>query len=200
MRKIKFKNIYRISATLVFFLGVAVLPLSSYGHGVVSTSVNITSRPNHLIEIKVQFNLYDLLSHAGKNYTLTQLPSMTEAQFESIYNDIVNIFNNELVANYEGKAIPLNSRYPSKEQVYALIKREFIESMMSDTAKKNLPYTFDERRFYHVFYFGFKMLDSTKLNLLKIDFPRALGDINVTYSTSKTTVLHEDESWVASGL
>lgn len=184
------------------FLFIVVLSITglfsahSFGHGVISSSATVTTRANNLVEIKIQFNLQTLLNNTEKKYSLTQLAALSDKEFGKLYYDIISIFDSGLKVTVDNSVVKLNKRYPAEKQVQGLIKREFIESRMSDAAKNNIPYTYDERRHYQVFYFGFKVKSSKELDTLKIDFPTALGDLYVTYSASRTSVLHEKESWL----
>lgn len=196
--------------------------MPSYAHGLISSAATITSRANHLMEIKLQFNLLtvidnledihnindkinastDTMAHRAhstakhQRYTLSQLVALSDKQFSVLYKELITHLDKSLQVSIAGRNITLNKRYPSQQQVSSLIKREFIESLMSEKAKRSTPYTYNERRHYQVFYVGFKVNNEAERNALKVTFPDALGDLNVTYSESTTSLLHKGQVWI----
>jgi len=78
--------------------------------------------------------------------------------------------------------------------MFDLIKREFIESRLIQGAK-NIPYTFNERRFYQVFYFDFLISSPRDLQELSIAFPKELGTVYTTFTESTNQELHQGDIW-----
>lgn len=181
------------------FLIVGILALliarHSCGHGIISSTANITERGNGLVELKIQFDLVTFLQNSQSPKTLQQLSTLEPEHFSNIYKDVIHEFKKGLNVTQGKKAIALNQRFPSSEDVHALLKREFIESKLSKQAKKSIPYTFNERRFYQVFFMDFKIKKGSDLQSLSIQFPKALRNMYVTYSKSHTSELHTGETW-----
>ena len=160
-------------------------------HGVSSASARIEKRPANLIEIKVQFNLIDLLNHDSKKYSLPLIASLSDANFEIFYKEIIKLFQEKLLIQIGKNHIKSHNRFPSASQMFALIKREFIERKFS----KNRLYTFSDRRFYHVFYFDFLLQNEKDLKKLSIKFPEELGTVYTTFTQSTNQEIHHGRTW-----
>ena len=178
-----------ISLTMLCFLSG-----NAFGHGLKSATANIEVRPNNLIELKVQFDLNKLLNHNSNQYSTMTLAALSEEKFAFLYNEIIKLFDNHLQVNNAGKSITINKRYPTQQQMFQVIKRQFIKSKF--TAKQAAePYTFSDRRYYQVFYFDFKLSAKEDLAALSISFPSELGNIYITFSESTNYEIHSGKMW-----
>lgn len=172
-----------------------LLASNAYSHGVISSTARITERHNGMVEIKVQFDLVSFLNHKQTKYSLSQLSALSLEEFAVIYRDLIKHFNQTLSLKLGQHDVFFNKYYPSSEQVYELVKREFIESQMSEAARNSVPYTFDDRRFYQTMRFSFKLNKEDNISALKILFPPKLGNMYVTYSKAFSRELHAKETW-----
>lgn len=163
-------------------------------HGLTSASATIELRPNRLVELKVQFDLIDLLNHKEKKYSLSSLASLNDEQFAQLYSQIVKLFDVRLNVKNKQGLMTLHRRYPSKEDVFMLIKRQFISETL-DIEAQAIPYTFSDRRYYQIVYFDFKLNDSSRIDDVLVEFPDELGDIYVTYAEPTTREVHKGEIW-----
>ena len=169
-----------------------LIPNLFYAHGLSSASAKIELRPANLIEIQVQFNFIDLLNHKSHDYALPIIASLPKEKFELLYNEVIKLFKKNLLVKLKGKSIKLNRRFPSKEQVFNLLQQEFIGSKVMRNIK---PYTFSDRRFYQQFYFDFRLKSKKDLEQLKIQFPKELRGLYVTYTESKNQALNQGGTW-----
>lgn len=165
-----------------------------FSHGIKAPTAKVELRSQNIINIQVQFNLIDLLNYKSKNYSLMAVAALPKAKFEKLYQEVIKLFNRSFTVKRAEKIIELNKRYPSSEQVYQLIQREFIEKKVT-ASDKHIPYTFSERRFYQLFNFDIRLKTIGDIKNVNISFPKELGDVYVTYSNSKTMELHTGETW-----
>ncbi len=183
---------------LVNFLSKAMLlclfPVVVFGHGVTSTTAKLEVRPNNLVELRVQFDLIELLNHNATKYSLPQVASLKPETFGLLYQEIIKLFNTQLKIKNANALVATNKRYPSKEQVFNLLKRELINVNFS-SPQKETPYTFSDRRYYQQFYFDFRINTEKDLDHLQVEFPKELGNVYVTISRSVTRELHKGEVW-----
>lgn len=184
-----------LAMTLLFILSVSVHS-PSYSHGLTSASAEVEVRPNNLIELRVQFDFVELLNHEAEKYSLPLLVSLPEQTFAIFYTEVISLFDRALIINNGADAVDLNRRYPSQQQMFALLKREFAQSQFA--SKQSIPYTFDERRFYQQFFFDFRVQSAEDIENLAISFPKELGNIYVTLSKSTNTEVHQGDTWSAS--
>ena len=184
------KNLLLIS---LFIFSVVVAP-STYAHGISTATAKIEMRPGNLIELKIQFNLIDLLNHNEKKYSLPLIASLSDEKFGLFYKEIVKLFKQNLIIKIADKPINSNARLPTQAQMFALLKREFIETKFSKNPQ-NIPYTFSDRRFYQIFYFDFKVENQQVLEKLLIQFPQQLGTIYTTFTQSSNQEIHQGDAW-----
>ena len=171
-----------------------LLSTHSQSHGITSASAHIAVRPGHLIELQIQFNFIDLLNHKSNDYSLPIIAALSEQKFGLLYKAVITLFNQKLIIKKAGNTLSLNKRLPTQKQVFALIKRQFVESRFIKD-KKNTPYTFSDRRFYQVFYFDFLLNAPTDLDQLSISFPQQLGTVYVTLTESSNQAIHQGDVW-----
>jgi|TARA_B110000967_G_C18614319_1_gene425571 hypothetical protein len=172
---------------------VATAALSVEGHGLASASAKIEVRPSRLVELTVQFDFIELLNHGSKVYPLPIVASLPEEKFALLYKEVIKLFDNELKVMLDTKAVVLNKRYPTEQQMFSLLKGQMVDSQFS--SQVSAPYTYSDRRFFQVLSFDFKLITSQQLSDMKVTFPKQLGDIYVTYSRSKSSSLHPGEPW-----
>jgi hypothetical protein len=172
---------------------VATAALSVEGHGLASASAKIEVRPSRLVELTVQFDFIELLNHGSKVYPLPVVASLPEEKFALLYKEVIKLFDNELKVMLDTKAVVLNKRYPTEQQMFSLLKGQMVDSQFS--SQVSAPYTYSDRRFFQVLSFDFKLITSQQLSDMKVTFPKQLGDIYVTYSRSKSSSLHPGEPW-----
>ncbi len=185
---------YKLKTWLfALFLIVFVAPCT-YAHGISTATAKIEMRPGNLIELKIQFNLIDLLNHNEKKYSLPLIASLSEEKFGLFYKEIVKLFKQNLIIKIADQPINSNARLPTQAQMFALLKREFIETKFSKN-QQNIPYTFSDRRFYQVFYFDFRLKNPQDLEKLFIQFPQQLGTIYTTFTQSSNQEIHQGDSW-----
>lgn len=180
----------------LLFIALILSSFNAYSHGITATSAEIQVRPSNLIELKLQFNWMDLLNHQSNQYSLAVVASLPEDQFALLYNAVKKLFQTELVIKKGATRLELNMRFPSQDQVFKLLKREFVETQFQRT-QTDIPYTFSDRRFYQVFYVDFLIDSHQDINALSISFPKPLGDIYTTLSYSSNQELHEGTVWTA---
>ena len=173
---------------------VATAALSVEGHGLASASAKIEVRPSRLVELTVQFDFIELLNHGSKVYPLPIVASLPEEKFALLYKEVIKLFDNELKVMLDTKAVVLNKRYPTEQQMFSLLKGQMVDSQFS--SQVSAPYTYSDRRFFQVLSFDFKLITSQQLSDMKVTFPKQLGDIYVTYSRSKSSSLHPGEPWL----
>ena len=183
---------------LVKYLGkvivLCLLPLTVFAHGITSTTAKLEVRPNNLVELNIQFDLIELLNHHGTKYTLAQVAALKPQTFSVLYQEITKLFDTQLKLKVRNNLLKTNKRYPSAQQVLNLLKRELIDVNFS-SPQKQIPYTFSDRRYYQQFYFDFRANIEKDLSQLQIEFPKELGNVYVTVSTSATRELHKGEIW-----
>ena len=183
---------------LVKYLGkvivLCLLPLTVFAHGITSTTAKLEVRPNNLVELNIQFDLIELLNHHGTKYTLAQVAALKPQTFSVLYQEITKLFYTQLKLKVRNNLLKTNKRYPSAQQVLNLLKRELIDVNFS-SPQKQIPYTFSDRRYYQQFYFDFRANIEKDLSQLQIEFPKELGNVYVTVSTSATRELHKGEIW-----
>jgi hypothetical protein len=179
---------------LVRVMVLSLLPIMTFAHGVTSTTAKLEVRPNNLVELRVQFDLIELLNHQAEKYSLPQVASLTPETFGKLYQEVIKLFDKKMSIQVGDRVVAVNKRYPSKDQVLKLLKRELMEVNFSSD-NKEAPYTFSDRRFYQQFFFDFRLNVKKDLKRLHLDFPNELGNIYLTMSTSKTLELHKGESW-----
>lgn len=184
------KVVYRF--TLLFI--VSLMAIKAYGHGLVSASSKIELRPHNLVEIQVQFDFIKLLNHSSKDYALPVVASLPKEKFGLLYTEVIKLFDKQLQIKKGKGLIAFNKRYPSQEQVFEVVKKQFIEQKFS-SRNKGAPYTFSDRRYYQVFNFDFKISKKEDLDKLNITFPKPLGNMDITYSEPTTKELHKGEAW-----
>ena len=146
------------------------------------------------MELKIQFDLIELLNHHGTKYTLAQVAALKPETFSVLYQEVIKLFNARLKLTIGDRLVKTNQRYPSAEQVLNLLKRELIYVNFS-SPQKETPYTFSDRRYYQQFYFDFRANIEKDLSQLQVEFPKELGNVYVTISTSVTRELHKGETW-----
>jgi hypothetical protein len=169
------------------------VPLNAISHGVISATAKITHREFNIVEIQVQFDLINLLNHNSKNYPLPIVASLPNDQFGQLYNEVKKLFARSLKVKIAEKLIPLNHRFPSQDAMFGVISRQFLEQSLA--RKKNVPYTFSDRRFYQVVYFDFRVTGESDINQLAISFPKELGNLGVTFVESFTKEVHSGSTW-----
>jgi hypothetical protein len=184
----------RVLPTYLSVLFLLLFGSNVQSHGLKSASATISVRPNHLIELQVQFDFIQLLNHKNKNYSLGVIAALSDEDFGRLYDEVIKLFDRALLLEGEGHLLSLNRRYPSQSQMFGLLKRQFIESKLSGK-QKAAPYTFSDRRFYQVFFFDFKMRPSQSLKDLEVTFPEELGDVYVTVTRSRNREVHAGEVW-----
>jgi hypothetical protein len=167
--------------------------LSAEGHGLTSASAKIEVRPSRLVELSVQFDFIELLNHGSKVYPLAVVASLPEEKFALLYREVIKLFDNEVKVMLGNKAVVLNKRYPTAQQMFSLLKGQLVDSQFSNQTSKL--YTYSDRRFFQVLSFDFKLITAQQLNDMQVTFPKELGDIYVTYSKSKSSSLHPGEPW-----
>ena len=172
---------------------MATTVLSVEGHGLASASAKIEVRPNRLVELRVQFDFIELLNHDSKVYPLAVVAALPDEKFALLYKEVIKLFDNELKVMLGTKAVVLNKRYPTAQQMFSLLKGQLVDSQFSNPASKL--YTYSDRRFFQVLAFDFKLLTAQESSQLKVTFPKELGDIYITYSKPKSSSLHPGESW-----
>ena len=172
---------------------VATAALSVEGHGLASASAKIEVRPSRLVELTVQFDFIELLNHGSKVYPLPVVASLPEEKFALLYKEVIKLFDKELKVMLGTKAVVLNKRYPTEQQMFSLLKGQMVDSQFSNQV--SAPYTYSDRRFFQVLSFDFKLITAQQLSDMKVTFPKQLGDIYVTYSKSKSSSLHPGEPW-----
>lgn len=173
---------------------LALLSVNSFGHGLVSTTAEVSLRPHNLIEVQVQFDFSALLNHNSNAYSLSLLASLNDEKFGLLYGEVIKLFDRRLIVKNKGIPIDLHRRYPTQEQVFGLLKQQFIESTMGPS-QFSLPYTYSDRRFYQLAFFDLKLNSSEDLKNLEITFPPELGDVYVTFNEPKTVEVHKGKAW-----
>lgn len=171
-----------------------LVSMNAYTHGITSTTATIALRPANLVELQVQFNFIDLLNHKSNNYSLPLIASLSDDKFGLLYQEVIKLFNKELRITKGIEILEINARFPTQIQMFDLIKREFIEKRVMKNAK-NIPYTFDERRFYQVVYFDFLINSAEDIQKLSITFPQPLGTVYVTLTQSSNQEVHKGAAW-----
>jgi len=179
---------------LIRVMLLCLFPLLALGHGITSTTAQLEVRPNNLVELNIQFDLIELLNHHGTKYTLVQVASLKPKTFGVLYQEVIKLFDARLKLTIGNGLVKTNKRYPSAEQVLNLLKRELIHVNFT-FPQKEAPYTFSDRRYYQQFYFDFRANIEKDLSQLQIEFPKELGNVYVTISTSVTRELHNGETW-----
>ena len=165
----------RIVIKPYLLLVMAVVAVSSEGHGLTSTSAKIEVRPSRLVEISVQFDFIELLNQGSRRYPLAIVAALPEDKFGLLYKEVVKLFDRELKVLLSNEQVVLNRRYPSQQQVFSLLKNQFVDSQFS--TKSRMPYTYSDRRFFQVMSFDFKLVTTKKLENLAVIFPQQLGDV-----------------------
>ncbi len=188
------KYCMKIVCRFLLLFVVSLMAFKTYSHGLVSAASKIELRPNNLVEIQVQFDFIKLLNYRSKDYALPVIASLPKEKFGLLYVEVIKLFDKHLEVKKGKDLIALNKRYPSQERMFDVIKKQFIENKFS-LKNKGAPYTFSDRRYYQVFNFDFKISEKEDLNKLRISFPKALGNIDVTYSEPTTKELHKGEAW-----
>ncbi|UVW34029.1 hypothetical protein NYF23_08260 [SAR92 clade bacterium H455] len=167
--------------------------ISAEGHGLSSASAKIEVRPSRLVELSVQFDFIKLLNHGANAYPLAVVASLPEQKFALLYKEVIKLFDNELKVMVGNKAVVLNKRYPTEQQMLSLLKGQLVDAQFS--SQGSMPYTYSDRRFFQVLSFDFKLITAQQLSDMQVTFPKELGDIYITYSKSKSSNLHPGESW-----
>jgi len=167
--------------------------LSVEGHGLASASAKIEVRPSRLVELTVQFDFVELLNHGPKAYPLAVVAALPDEKFALLYKEVIKLFDSELKVAVGTKAVVLNKRYPTAQQMFSLLKGQLVNSQFSNQTSKL--YTYSDRRFFQVLAFDFKLATAQELNQLTVTFPKELGDIYITYSKPKSSSLHPGEPW-----
>jgi len=185
----------RIVIKPYLLLVMAVVAVSAEGHGLTSTSAKIEVRPSRLVEISVQFDFIELLNQGSRRYPLAIVAALPEDKFGLLYKEVVKLFDRELKVLLSNEQVVLNRRYPSQQQVFSLLKNQFVDSQFS--TKSRMPYTYSDRRFFQVMSFDFKLVTTKKLENLAVIFPQQLGDVYVTFSKAKSSSTHPGERWQA---
>mgnify|MGYP001130771186 FL=1 len=107
---------------------MATTVLSVEGHGLASASAKIEVRPNRLVELRVQFDFIELLNHGSKVYTLAVVAALPDEKFALLYKEVIKLFDNELKVMLGTKAVVLNKRYPTAQQMFSLLKGQLVDS------------------------------------------------------------------------
>lgn len=188
----------RFYVRLMMTLFLSFVSFYNYSHGVISTTAEVTHRPNNLIEIQVQFDFIKLLNFYKNQYSLQQIVSLSPNDFGRLNQEVVKLFKRKLIVKHQGKVIAMNKRFPNDKQIFNLLKQEFLYQQIPEQ-QQMLPYTYSTRRFYQQFYFDVKLPSSLAKNeifdTLAIQFPAELGDINVTFTQSNNYELHQGDVW-----
>ena len=184
----------KLKVSLLALLLILFVAPRTYAHGISTATAKIEMRPGNLIELKIQFNLIDLLNHKEKKYSLPLIASLSEEKFGLFYKEIVKLFKQNLMIKIADQPINSNARLPTQAQMFALLKREFIETKFSKN-QQNIPYTFSDRRFYQIFYFDFRLKSPQDLEKLSIQFPQQLGTIYTTFTQSSNQEVHQGIPW-----
>ncbi len=182
----------RISLLMSVFIAAMTLSINGYSHGISSATAKISARPAGVVEISVQFNFIDLLNHNSHDYSLPVIAGLSEKEFGLLYKEVIKLFKNNLKIKKGSKILLPNMRPPTQEQMFSLIKTEFIESKIIH--KK--PYTYSDRRFYQIMNFDVRLAGTQDLAQLSVIFPKELGDVYVTYTQSNNQEIHRGEAWV----
>ena len=187
-----------------FLLIIVALMTFSAGvnaHGIKSSSATVEVLPNRLVNIKVQFHMVDVL-HAAPGTSALTLPvvaAMPEQMFASLYEAMLAEFDVGLQASLlaqpglSRQSVVLNKRLPSAQQVQGVLKRELVESKYAGQGKP--PYTFNDRRFYQIFNYDFRLAPGQSIDDLKIVFPAQLGEIFVSFTAPQTRNVAPGETW-----
>lgn len=181
----------KIIVLMSFLISVMTLSVNSYSHGISSATATISARPAGVVELSVQFDFIDLLNHNSHNYSLPVIAALSEKEFGLLYKEVMKLFSNNLKIKKGSEALPPNMRFPTQEQMYSLIKTEFIESKITHTK----PYTYSDRRFYQILNFDVRLSNPSDIAQLSITFPKELGDVYVTYTQSTNQEVHRGGSW-----
>ena len=171
------------------------LSVNSYSHGISSATATISARPAGVVELSVQFDFIDLLNHNSHNYSLPVIAALSEKEFGLLYKEVIKLFSNNLKIKKGPEALPPNMRFPTQEQMYSLIKTEFIESKITHTKPYTYTYTYSDRRFYQILNFDVRLSNPSDIAQLSIIFPKELGDVYVTYTQSSNQEVHRGGSW-----
>ena len=172
-----------------------------YAHGIKSSSATIEVLPNRLVNIKVQFHIVDFLHNTPESRALPLqvLASMPKKMFALLYQSVLAIFDAELQvtlrsqASLNPKPVSLNLRLPTSEQAHRLLKRELVEN--NHSGQGSPPYTFDDRRFYQVFNYDFRLSTEQNIGDLNIIFPRELGEVYVSFITPQMRHVEPGKIW-----
>ncbi|MCO1336490.1 hypothetical protein MO867_19340 [Microbulbifer sp. OS29] len=170
--------------------------LTSFGaqsHGLISTTAKVEVRPNNLVELQVQFDFIALLNHRSKDYQLPVVATLSPEKYGLLYQAVTKLFDQHLEVSVGGAPVKLNRRYPSRDQMFEVTKRQFIESSFSGV--DSTPYTFSDRRFYQRFFFDFKVSSREDINKLVVSFPKELGGIYVSFVQPVSKEVHSGEPW-----
>ena len=111
-----------------------------------------------------------------------------------LYRAVIKLFDRDLIIQKGAKTLGINTQFPTQQQVFSLLKREFIESQFINDPK-NRPYTFSDRRFYQVFYFDFLINSPQHIEDLSLSFPKELGGVYVTLTRSSNQEVTPGETW-----
>ncbi|MCB0352988.1 MAG: hypothetical protein KDD64_05660 [Bdellovibrionales bacterium] len=171
-----------------------LFPLLAYGHGIHSATAQVALRPGGLIEVEVQYNLVDLLNHGSQEYSLPIIASLSEEQFELLHTEVLKLFTKALIIKIGERRIGLHIRFPTSDEMFAVIKREFIEAKIGGHDQSDL-YTLSDRRFYQKAYFDFRLVSMDDLKSLSVEFPKELGPVYVTYIESKNSLVSPGALW-----
>jgi hypothetical protein len=191
-----------LAVHLIFAIFFGMASFFTYSHGVITTTAEVTHRPNNLIEIQVQFDFIKLLNFYKNQYGLQQLVSLSPTDFGILYQEVVKLFNRKLSVKHQGKVLQLNARFPSEKQVFDLLKQAFLHQQIP-VQQQFVPYTYSTRRYYQQFHFDIKLPSSyTKNEIFKtlaLQFPTELGDINVTFTQTNNFEVHQGDVWKLKG-
>jgi hypothetical protein len=194
-------SLQSIAYALLITLVSAIPSASSYAHGVKSSSAAIEALPNRLVNIKVQFNLVDFFSNSpqANALPLQVLAAMPEKMFALLYQSILDTFDTELQVTLQsqtspkGRNAPLNPRLPSAAQAQQLLQSELAH--LSRSKEAEFYYTLDDRRFYQVFNYDFRLTTEESIEGLTIAFPHKLGEVYISFNTPQMRHLEPGETW-----
>ncbi len=181
----------KIKLLMAIFIAALALPMNSYSHGISTATAKISARPAGVVELRVQFDFIDLLNHNSHDYSLPVIASLSQKEFGLLYKEVIKLFKNKLKIKNGAATLQPNMRLPTQEQMFSLIKTEFIESKISHTK----PYTYSDRRFYQVLNFDVRLSNIKDMAQLSIIFPKELGEVYVTYTQSNNQEVHRGEAW-----
>lgn len=180
---------------MLIMVALSINSSGVYAHGVKSSSATVEILPNRLVNLKVQFHLLDFLHHSPESgvLTLPAVASMPEHMFVSLYQSVLADFDDNLQVSLGEEPAVLNLRLPSPRQAHGLLKREFVESKYAGQGSP--PYTFDDRRFYQIFNYDFRLTPEQNIDDLHIRFPSKLGKIYVSFVSPQTRDVTPGEIW-----